>query len=58
MLGGGICNAGDVFLNPLAKAVNREVYGGTGFAPVDIVVASLGSDAGLVGAAALAFGKR
>lgn len=58
VLGGGICNAGDVFLKPLAKAVNREVYGGTGFAPVDIVVASLGSDAGLVGAAALAFGKR
>lgn len=57
VLGGGICNAGEAFIKPLTRRVNREIYGGTKFAPVDIVVASLGNDAGIVGAAALAFGK-
>ncbi len=57
VLGGGICGAGEAFIKPLTRKVNREIYGGTKFAPVDIVVASLGNDAGLVGAAALAFEK-
>lgn len=55
LLGGGICAAGDVFLTPLKRKVNRQIYGGTKFAPVEIVVASLGNDAGIYGAAALAF---
>ena len=54
VLGGGICAAGDVFLMPLKRKVNRGIFGGTKFAPVEIVVASLGNDAGIYGAAALA----
>lgn len=57
VLGGGICAAGDVFLTSLKRKVNRQIYGGTKFAPVEIVVASLGNDAGIYGAAALAFNK-
>lgn len=53
VLGGGICTAGDVFLTPLKRKVNRQIYGGTKFAPVEIVVASLGNDTGIYGAAAL-----
>ena len=53
VLGGGICAAGDVFLTSLKRKVNRQIYGGTKFAPVEIVVASLGNDAGIYGAAAL-----
>lgn len=55
VLGGGICAAGDVFLSPLKRKVNRQIFGGTKFAPVHIEVASLGNDAGIYGAAALAF---
>lgn len=50
VLGGGVCGAGDVLLKPLKRKVNRLIYGGTKYAPVKIVVASLGNDAGLVGA--------
>lgn len=57
VLGGGICAAGDVFLMPLKRKVNRGIFGGTKFAPIEIVVASLGNDAGIYGAAALAFNK-
>lgn len=54
VLGSGICAAGDVFLTPLKRKVNRGIYGGTKFAPVKIVVASLGNDAGIYGVATLA----
>lgn len=57
VLGGGIRAAGDVFLTPLKSEVNRGIFGGTKFAPVEIVVARLGNDAGIYGAAALAFDK-
>ena len=57
VLGGGICAAGNVFLMPLKRKVNRGIFGGTKFAPVEIVVASLGNDASIYGAAALAFNK-
>ena len=54
VLGSGICAAGDAFLTPLKRKVNRGIYGGTKFAPVKIVVASLGNDAGIYGVATLA----
>ena len=57
VLDGGICAADDVFLMPLKRKVNCGIFGGTKFAPVEIVVASLGNDAGIYGAAALAFNK-
>lgn len=49
VLGSGICAAGDPFLTPLKRKVNRGIYGGTKFAPVKIVVASLENDAGIYG---------
>ena len=54
MLGSGICAAGDVFLTPLKRKVNSGIYGGTKLAPVKIVVASLGNDAGIYGVVTLA----
>ena len=51
VLGGGVCAAGDALLLPLRRKMNRMLYGGTAYAPVPIVIASLGNDAGLVGAA-------
>lgn len=54
LLGGGICAAGDLLLKPLRRKVNRRAYGGMGYAPVKIEVASLGNDAGIYGAAAVA----
>ncbi len=51
VLGGGVCAAGDALLEPLRRKMNRLLYGGTKYAPVPIVIASLGNDAGLVGAA-------
>ncbi len=57
VLGGGICTAGDMSLMPLKRKVNHRIYGGTKFAPVEIVVASLGNDAGIYGAAALAINR-
>ena len=34
--------------------MNKRLYGGTGYAPVELIVAKLGNDAGLVGAACFA----
>lgn len=51
VLGGGVCAQGDTLLVPLRKKVNRMLYGGTKYAPVELLVATLGNDAGLVGAA-------
>lgn len=54
VLGGGICAAGDVFLKPLKKRVDKYTYGGADFAPVDLIIAELGNKAGICGAAKLA----
>lgn len=54
VLGGGVCAAGDTLLTPLKRKVNRLLYGGTKYAPVKLMIAQLGNDAGLVGAAHLA----
>lgn len=51
VLGGGVCAAGDALLEPLRRKMNRLLYGGSKYAPVPIAIASLGNDAGLVGAA-------
>lgn len=53
ILGGGVCAQGDALLVPLRKHVEKYSYGGMQHAPVLVEIASLGNDAGLLGAAAL-----
>lgn len=54
LLGGGICAEGETLLKPLRRRVNAMLFGGSGYAPVKILAASLGNDAGICGAARLA----
>ena len=54
VIGGGVCEAGDLLLEP-ARAAFAQSLTGRGFRPVaDIRRAELGNDAGIVGAADLA----
>jgi glucokinase len=54
VLGGGVSEAGDVLLAPVVKGF-AELLTGAGRRPLaDVVLAELGNDAGLVGAADLA----
>lgn len=51
IVGGGICKEGDYLLDPVRKKVEGRVFG-TGLLPeTKIVAATLGNDAGLIGAA-------
>ena len=54
-IGGGICNEGDRLLIPLRKKVFEEVYnrGSDEKKLTKLVIATLGNDAGIIGAAAL-----
>lgn len=52
-IGGGVCNEGEYLMNPLKELVKQEVYASTNDKHTEIVVCSLGNDAGIVGAAAL-----
>lgn len=54
ILGGGVCGQGDTLLNPLKKLVYRMMYGGNGYASVEIATAKLGNEAGIYGAAKFA----
>lgn len=51
ILGGGISAEGEVIAKPLRKIVNKDKIGSRLSAPVPIVVATLGNDAGIYGAA-------
>lgn len=51
VIGGGICAQGDVILKPVREILNDRVYGGKLLS--EVLVAKLGSDAGIVGAALL-----
>ncbi len=51
LLGGGVCAEGDALLLPLKRQVAARLYGGSRYAPVKILCATLGNDAGLIGAA-------
>ncbi len=53
MLGGGVSNQGERLTQPLQKLLDKEIMGGQAYAPVKVVTASLGNDAGALGAAAL-----
>ncbi len=52
-IGGGVCNEGDTLLVPLRKAVAEQVYTKNSAKNTEIVVCSLGNDAGIIGAALL-----
>ncbi|MBE6637827.1 MAG: ROK family protein [Ruminococcaceae bacterium] len=52
-IGGGICGQGDNLLKPLSEIVFKEQYAKTAPRKTKLVIATLGNDAGIVGAAAL-----
>ena len=54
VLGGGICAQGDAILAPITKMVEEMVLGGV--LQSKIVIAILGNDAGIIGAAMLGIG--
>lgn len=54
LLGGGICAEGETLLIPLQKQVDKMLFGGNQYAPVKVLRANLGNDAGLYGAVRLA----
>lgn len=52
-IGGGICNEGDTLLLPVKALVAQEVYTKSSKKNTEIVIAKLGNDAGIIGAAFL-----
>lgn len=52
-IGGGVCNEGDALLVPLKEAIKNEVYTKRSENNTEIVIAKLGNDAGIIGAAFL-----
>jgi len=56
VLGGGVTNARDIFLNPVKRTINESVMTPAYNAELQICYAKLGDQAGLVGALALARG--
>lgn len=51
ILGGGISNAGELLLSPLRKKLIDNTFGAKEIGIPDVVLASLGNDAGIIGAA-------
>ena len=56
-VGGGVCNEGDPLLLPMKALVEKEVYTRNSPKNTKIVIAELGNDAGLIGAAFLGAAK-
>lgn len=52
-IGGGVCNEGDPLLLPVKEIVKKEVYTRNSPKNAEIVIAKLGNDAGIIGAAFL-----
>lgn len=52
-IGGGVCNEGDALLLPVKDLVAKEVYTRNSKQNAQIVIAKLGNDAGIIGAAFL-----
>ena len=52
-IGGGICREGDYLLKPLEERVFKEVYTKTREPKTRLMIAELGNDAGIIGAASL-----
>lgn len=57
LIGGGVSAAGDALMVPLREKVKTLIYGVADYAPVQILRATLGNDAGMFGAACLAMEK-
>ncbi len=56
ILGGGVCAQGEYLLKPLRAYIKANTYGGVSIPEAEITVATLGNDAGLIGAASLMLG--
>ncbi len=56
-IGGGVCNEGDPLLLPVRALVKKEVYTRNSPKNTEIVIAKLGNDAGIIGAAFLGMAK-
>lgn len=56
-IGGGVCNEGDPLLLPMKAIVKEEVYTRNSEKNTEIVIAQLGNDAGIIGAAFLGKAK-
>ena len=56
-IGGGVCNEGDALLLPVKELVAKEVYTRNSEKNAEIVIAKLGNDAGIIGAAFLGRAK-
>jgi len=54
ILGGGVCAQGENLLAPVRARVEQSVYGVKGYAPFVLCKATLGNDAGILGAMASA----
>ena len=52
-IGGGVCNEGDNLMKPLLERVWSETYSREGTPRTKIMIAQLGNDAGIIGAAVL-----
>jgi glucokinase len=52
-IGGGVCNEGDALLNPVKEIIAREDYAKNSARNTEVVIAKLGNDAGIIGAAFL-----
>ena len=52
-IGGGVCNEGDPLLLPVKAIVEEEDFANKSEKRTEIVIAKLGNDAGLIGAAFL-----
>ena len=57
-IGGGVCNEGDALMIPLREAVREEVYSKRSAKNTEIVRASLGNEAGIIGAAFLGLQRK
>ena len=54
VIGGGVADAGDLLLEPTRAAFRRQLTGRGHRPEAEFALASLGNDAGMIGAAALA----
>ena len=57
ILGGGVCAQGENLTKPLQEHLDKNIYANELVPTVKIVTASLGNDAGIIGAAALGIDK-